>query len=133
MLHFSFLSCIRVVSSPFPWTVQNGEVSPDQKEWYAKFLFFSVLTTIPSSLFSGIARDFSILHSTFHRNRRRKCLQVCCLIALFNRLCYPVVFLIDSRRYFSHRLKKRGNQTSRYRGMEVRKCLLRLMILTWLF
>lgn len=52
------------------------------------------------------------LHSTFHRNRRRKCSQVCCLITLFNRFCYPVVFLINSRRYFSHRLKKRGNQTN---------------------
>lgn len=39
------------------------EISPNQKEnqiWSSFFFFTSVLTTIPSFLFSGIARDFSI-------------------------------------------------------------------------
>jgi len=84
----------------------------------SSFFFFG---SHDDSLILVFWRRSWFLHSTFHRTRCRKCSQVRRLIVLFSHLCYSVVSPTDSRRRFSHRLKKRGNQTSRYRGRD-RKC-----------
>lgn len=105
-------------TSPFPRAqCKMVKLHKTEGEWYDSFFsvsFFSVPTTAPSFLFSDIARDFSI--QPFVASDVESCLQVCYLIVLFSIGCYPsspspFVSPIDSRRHFSHRLKKQGSQT----------------------